>query len=136
MSVRVRYKITATVSSTSAEEADLAKQAWEVVTDVENEGGSWKSVLQAGDTDVAIRLGNLAVARILIIRTNAKDPTQTPVAVTFKKNSNTGEAISVLPLGDAKEGHLLLTTDSITALYASVDGGGVPMEVTVISAGD
>lgn len=136
MSVRVRYKITTFVSSTTAEDKDLANQNWEIVTDTQGEGGSWKSTIQPTDTDIQIRLGNLAIARVLLVRTTAKDPTQTPSAIVLKRNSTGGEAITVLPLGDAKEGHFVLSTDSLTALYVSGDAGGVPMEITVIAAGD
>lgn len=135
MAVRIRYKITTFVSSTTAEDKDLANQNWEIVTDTQGEGGSWKSTLLAGDTDIAINLGNLAVARAIIIRTTSKDPTQTPNMIVFKRETTGGEAINVLPLGDAKEGHLVLSTDSLTALFAS-NPGGVPMEVTVIAVGD
>lgn len=136
MAVRVRYKITTFVSSTTAEDKDLANQSWEIVTDTQGEGGSWKSTLQPGDTNIPILLGNLAIARVLIIRTTAVDPTQTPTAIVFRRETTSGEAITVLPLGDAKEGHLLLSTDSLTALFATNSGGGVPMSITVIAAGD
>lgn len=136
MSVRVRYKITAFVSSTTAEEKDLANQSWEVVTDTQGEGGSWKSTLQPGDTDIPIALGNLAVAKVLIIRTTAKDPTQTPSPITFKRETTGGEAIVVQPVGDAREGHLLLATDSLTALFATNLIGGNDMDVVVVAVGD
>ena len=136
MAVRIRYKITAYVSSTTAEDKDLANQTWEVMTDTQGEGGSWKSTLQPGDTDIPIRLGNLAIAKVLIIRTSAKDPTQVPSAITFKRETIGGEAFTVLPVGDAKEGHFLMSTSSLTALFATNTLGGVPMEITVISAGD
>lgn len=135
MAVRVRYKITAFVSSTTAEDKDLANQAWEVMTDTQGEGGSWKSTLMPGDTDIPIMLGNLAIAKVLIIRTTAKDPTQVPVPLTFKRETITGEAFVVQPLGDAKEGHWLMSTSSLTALFAT-NAGTVPMEITVIAAGD
>lgn len=136
MSVRVRYRIGAYVSSTTAEDKDLANQSWEVVTDVLGEGGSWKTTLQPGDTDVDVHLGNLASAKILIVRTTSKDPTLNPTPLTFKKNNIAGEEIIVQPMGDAKEGHFLLSTDSITALYATNPIGGVIMDIIVVAAGD
>lgn len=224
MSVRVRYKVTTYVSSTTAEEKDLANQQWEVMTDTQGEGGSWKSTLQPGDGEphtvtsgsgiagdtisgtapymtltiaaasfsssmvgmsvtiagattgtnngtflitsvgsstqityvnasgvaegftgtysvyssdpVRLELGNLSTAKLLIVRTNAKDPTLTLGSITLRKNSTTGEDIVVQPLGDAKEGHLVLSTDSIASLYAINPSGGVATEVTVIAAGD
>jgi len=216
MSVRVRYKILASVSSTTAEEKDLANQQWEVLTDTQGEGGSWKTTMMPGDTDTPILLGNLAIARLLIVRTTAKDPTQVPIAITLRKNAPAGalsgvstsfgfatptvtftstgaafttaligrsitivgstssandgtftilsaptsdsvtftnlsgvaeagagawfipegEALVVQPLGDAKEGQMLISTDSITTLYATNPGGGVVTDITVVAAGD
>lgn len=135
MAVRIRYKITAYVSSTTAEEKDLANQTWEVMTDTQGEGGSWKSTVAPGDTDVPVNLGNLAIAKCLIIRTTSKDPTQVPVALTFKRGTTSGEPFIVAPLGDAKEGHYLTSTSSLTALFVS-NTGTVPMEMVVIAVGD
>lgn len=135
MAVRIRYKITAYVSSTTAEEKDLANQTWEVMTDTQGEGGSWKSTILPGDTNVPVLLGNLAIAKCLIIRTISKDPTQLPVALTFRRETTGGEAFIVAPLGDAKEGHFLMSTSSLTALFVS-NAGTVPMEIVVIAAGD
>jgi hypothetical protein len=135
MTVRIRYKITATVSSTSAEERDLANQAWEVVNDAQGEGGSWKTTLAAGATDVQLNLGNLAACRMLFVRTTAKDPTQVPGDIVVKRNSTGGETLTVRPLTDAKEGFLAFVTDSLTALYAS-NPGTVVMDVVVVAAGD
>lgn len=135
MAVRIRYKITAYVSSTTAEEKDLGSQVWEVMTDTQGEGGSWKSTIAASSTDVPVGLGNLTTAKLIIIRTTAKDPTQVPVALTFKRETTGGEAIVVSPLGDAKEGHLLLSTTGLTALFVT-NAGTVDMEVVVIGVGD
>jgi len=136
MAVRVRYKITAYVSSTTAEDKDLANQTWEVMTDTQGEGGSWKSTLPAGMlAPVQVLLGNLAIAKLLIVRVTAKDPTQVLGPITLQRETVGGEAIVVAPLGDAKESHFLLSTSSLTALYAT-NAGTVPVEITVISAGD
>jgi len=136
MSVRVRYKISAVVSSTSAEEKDLGNQTWEVVTDTQGEGGSWKTTVLPGETNVRLNLGNLAIARLLIVRTTAKDPTQNPTPILVRKESTSGETVVVQPVGDAKEGHLLLATDSVTAIYVSNPDSGVPMDLAVIACGD
>ena len=135
MTVRVRYKITVTVSSSSAEEKDLANPSWEVVCDSLGEGGSWKTVLPAGATDTRLYLGNVASAKLVLVRTNSKDPTQVLEDIVLKKNSTSGEEFIVTPLTDAKEGHFLLSTSGITALYAS-NAGGADVEVTVCAAGD
>lgn len=135
MTVRVRYKITASVSSTTAEEKDLANQAWEVVTDAEGEGGSWKSTLAPGASNVQLYLGNLTATRMLILRTTSKDPTIDPGDISVKLNSTSGEVRIIRPLEGTKEGHMLFVTDSISSLYAS-NPGATDMEVTVIAAGD
>jgi len=135
MGVRIRYKISATVSSTDAEEKDLANQSWEVVTDVEGEGGSWKTTVAAAAADEQLYLGNLVTSKIILIRTTATDPTQPPGDMVFKKNSPTGEQLTVRPIGDSKEGHLVISSDGITALYVS-NVSTVSMDVTVVSAGD
>ena len=135
MTVRVRYKIQAYVSSTTAEEKDLGNQSWEIVTDTIGEGGGRKMTLAASTTDAVVELGNLAVAKLLVIRTSATDPTMTPNAITFKRGTTGGEAIVVQPLGDAKEGHLLLSTDSLTALFAT-NAGTASMDLTIIAVGD
>lgn len=136
MSVRIRYRITAYVSSTTAEENDLANQKWEVVTDTQGEGGSWKSTLQPGDTDVELHLGNLSTAHIVLIRALAKDPTATPNNIILKRDSTSGEEMVLSPLGDTKEGHFVLSTDSLTALYATNPAGGTAMDIIVVAAGD
>ena len=135
MTVRVRYKITATVSSTEAEDNDLANQRWEVVCDTFGEGGSWKTTLAPGETNTKLYLGNLSNAKVVVVRTNPKDPTQTPGEIVLRKNTETGEATSVLPMGSSKEAHLLIATDGIIGLWAT-NNALCDMEVTVVAAGD
>lgn len=135
MSVRVRYKIQVAVSSTSAEDKDLGNLSWEIVTDQQGEGGSWKTVVAAGAVDVQIPMDSIADVRLLILRTTAKDPNQTPNQILIRRNTNVAEQIEILPLADAKEGHLLLSTDGLTAIYAS-NPGAVDMEMIIVAAGD
>lgn len=135
MAVRVRYKVEVSVSSTTAEEKDLGNVKYEVVDDAQGEGGTWKTVLAAASSNVQIQLDNIATARFLLFKTNAKDPTQAPGIVQIKKNSTGGEIMEIKPLGTNKEGHFLMSTDSITAIYAS-NPGAVVMELTVIACGD
>ena len=135
MPVRFRQGVKIGVSSTSAEEKDLGNLNWEIVTDDLGEGGSWKTLVEAGETDLEIALDNLASAKFLALRTVSKDPTKTPVALDFKKESPTGEVFTVAPLSGTKEGHFMICTDSITALYVT-NAGAVDMEVTIVTAGD
>jgi hypothetical protein len=135
MAVRVRYKLEQAVSSTSAEERDLGNNKFEVVCDSQNEGGVWKTVVPAGAVDQPIPLQNVSVARYLALRTTAKDPTLSPVALNFRLNSITGEQIAVAPLPSTKEGLLVMSIASLTALYVS-NPGAVDMDVIVGVVGD
>jgi len=135
MPVRVRYKITVSVSSTSAEEKDLGNAAFEIISDDLGEGGSRKTTVAASTTDFPLDIGNIADAKMIIIRTNAKDPTEDTYAIDLKKNGTGGEITTIQPLGTSKEGHLLMSTTGVTALYAT-NSSSVDMEVTVFAAGD
>lgn len=135
MPIRLRQSSTIAVSSGTQETKDLGNIYWEVLTDGLNEGGTWKTQVPAGATDVEIRMDNIASVAFLALRTTAKDPTQAPIALDFKKENVGGEVFTVEPLPNTKEGHFLLTTSSITALYVT-NSGVVDMEVIVVAAGD
>jgi hypothetical protein len=135
MSVRVRYKLVASVSSSSAEEKDLGNATWEVYTDQLGEGGTRKTTLAVGATDVQLPLDNIASAKVIIVRTNATNPNDTPGTVNLKLNNTGATPLPLAPMGDAKEAHFVLASTGMTALYAS-NPGAVQMDVTVIVAGD
>lgn len=135
MSVRIRYKIEASVSSTTAEEKDLGNLSFEVVNDDSDEGGTRKTTLAAGATDVSVMLTEISTARFVLVKTNAKTPTETLGAITIKKNAIGGEAITIEPLPGASEAHMLLVTSGITDLFAT-NGGTVDAEITVMGVGD
>jgi hypothetical protein len=136
MSVRVRYSVKVKVSSNSDSEAgDLGNLSYEVVDDQQGEGGARKFTLAAGAVDTPIDLGNVADAKMLFIRTNAKDPLDDPVTIELNYPLTTNDAIPVKPLGNAKEGHFMLSTDSLTALFAS-NPGAIDMELTLVVVGD
>ena len=134
MGVRVRYSLAGAVSSTTAEERDLGNVKWEIVTDQEAKGGTWKTVLLVGAVDVQLQIDNISTIQLLVIRTNARDPNQAPNGISIKRNLITAEAILIKPLGDAQEGHFILSTDSLTAIYAS-NPGPSEMELTIVAAG-
>ena len=64
-----------------------------------------------------------------------RHPNQVPNEVRIRRNLITNEQIPIVPLPDSKEGHFLLSTDSISALFAS-NPGSVDMEMTIIAVGD
>lgn len=135
MSVRIRYRIEVSISSTSAEEKDLGNVVYEVVNDDSDEGGTRKTTLAAAATDVSVMLTEIAAAKFILIRTNAKDPTETLGAITVKQNSDAGEAIVIEPLPGASEAHLLLSTTGITDIFAT-NSGTVDVDITVMAVGD
>lgn len=136
MAVRTRFKVEVAISSTTAEERDLGNAKFEVVVDSQNEGGSWKTTLAGGATDVQIQLPNVASAKLLVVRTNPKNANDPAANVTLRKNSIVGEANVVAPLSTSKEGYYLITTDNLTALFATNGSATVAMELSVFVAGD
>lgn len=135
MAVRLRYKISASVSSTSAEERDLGNVSYEVVDDDSGEGGVRKTLLAAGATDVSVMMTEISDARFVLVRINPKDATETLGPIDIKKNGAGGEAITIDPLPGATEAHMLLVTSGITDLLAT-NSGTVDTEITVMAVGD
>lgn len=135
MTVRVRYKLEIAISSTQAEERDLGNGKYEIVVDSQGEGGGWKITLAAGAVNTPISLNNVATAKFLVIRTTPKNPNALPSVVKFRRETVAGEEINVQSLTTSKEGYLVLTTDSLTALFAS-NPGTVEMDLTIFCAGD
>lgn len=134
MAVRVRYAVQAAVSSTTAEEKDLGNVKVEVVTDSETKGGTWKTVVPAATADMQLYVDNITTIQLLIIRTTAVNPNEAPVGVSIKRNGTAAEAILIKPVGDSKEGVLVLSTDSLTSIYAS-NAGTVDMNLTITAVG-
>jgi hypothetical protein len=136
MPVRLRYSIDIAVSSNSNEDKDLGHPVSEVVVDSQGEGGVFKTVLPASATDQEIKLDNIADAKFLAIKTTTVNAQDTLPTISVKKNAIGGEAIDIAPLSGAKEGHFLLTTTGLTALYATNPDASVNVEMTVVMAGD
>ena len=135
MTVRIRYSIQASVSSTSAEERDLGNVSYEIVNDDPGEGGVRKTRLAAGAADVSVMLNEISTARFVLIKTNTRVATDTLGPVSIKKNNVGGEVTTVEPLPGATSAHLLLATSDITDLFAS-NPGTVDVEITVMAVGD
>lgn len=134
MTVRVRYSVSVSVSSTMAEERDLGNTSWQVVTDLEAKGGTWKTVLAANAANVLLQIDNISTIQFLAMRTTTVNPNDVLTQIQIKRNSTSGEIIEILPLGDALEGHLLMATDGVTSVYAS-NPGTVDINLTVVAAG-
>jgi CO dehydrogenase/acetyl-CoA synthase gamma subunit (corrinoid Fe-S protein) len=136
MAVRIRYSTKVQVSSDpTTESKDLGNLNYEVVSDGLGEGGARKFTLAAAASDEPLNMGNVAAASFLFIKTNAKNDLDTPVEITVKRNTVGNEAIPITPLTTTKQGHFLLSTSGLTALFAS-NPGAVDMELTVAVAGD
>ena len=135
MTVRVRYTLELAVSSTTAEEKDLGNQAMQVIGDGSNEGGTRKVTIAATTSDVDVSMNQIADAKLIYVRTNAANSNDTPGTININLNATTNDDIAVVPLSGASEGHLLLSTTGVTALFAS-NPGSVAMEVTVVAVGD
>lgn len=135
MAVRTRYKVTSAISSTCAEDKDLGNVSYEVVNDAQGEGGTWKVKLAAGAVDERLYIPNVTTATFLIVRITPNDQNDTPGVVNIRLNSVTGDEIAIEALSGSKEGIFVLSTSSITSLYASVPGS-VDMDVTITAAGD
>lgn len=134
MTVRARYSVAAAMSSTSAEDRDLGNVKYEVVTDMPDKGGTWKTTLVGSATDVQLYMDNITTVKLIIIKTYPTDPNQVPGDILIRKNSISGEQILIRPLPSGKEGHFLLSTDSVTSIYAS-NAGTVSMDLTLTVAG-
>jgi hypothetical protein len=136
MAVRVRYTLKIQISSDpTTEDKDLGNASYEVVSDEYNEGGIREFVLAASSSDVPVAIGNIASGEMFAIRTKAKDPLEDPVEITIKRNTVGNEALPVKPMNETKEGHLLMSTSGLTALFAS-NPGTVDMKVAVAVVGD
>lgn len=135
MAIRIRLGVNVAISSTTAEDKDLGYSQYEIVSDAQNEGGNWKTRLAAGAVNIQAQLGNIASVKFLSIKTTVANPLDTPGLVQVRKDSPSGEIITVTPLTDTKEGHLIITTSGITAIYLS-NPGTVDMDVTIAAAGD
>jgi len=136
MAVRTRYRVVAGISSDPTnEEKDLGSRDSEVLSDGLGEGGTWKTVLPGATGDTLIQLTQVASAKFIVIRTMSNDPVQPPGSITVKKGSPAGEAWTITPLPRSKEGHMLISTDGIAALYVA-NPGTVPMSVIVSMSGD
>lgn len=135
MAVRLRYRLEVAISSTPAEERDLANPKWEVVTDTQGEGGSARTFLLAGANNVQLNVPTLLDIRFLMIRITPKDPTLIPGEIRLMRNLVSAEPLPIIPVGDLRESHYMVSTKSLTIIYAT-NMGTVDVYVSVFAVGD
>ena len=135
MTVRIRYKTEAVVSSSNAGEEDLGKPLAAITIDTQGKGGTWKTTLAPGAVDVQLLFPNVTNLRFIWLRSSPNDPTIPLTGLLMRRNSNLGEQWPLDPLPGAKEAQWMLTTSGFTALFASNPGTAV-IDVTISIAGD
>lgn len=128
MAIRVKFNIDLSLSETTTEAKELgATPPWTGCNDQQDDGGTFRRRIPAGSTDVEVDINGLTAARLLAIKSNQE--------VTVKKNSDSGEAWTIRPLGvGALDGVFVVTTDGITSLFFS-NAGALDAEVTIAMAG-
>ena len=140
MAVRTRFKFEISLSSDANEAKDLGFYKAEIFSDVAEEGGAWKTTVPISSTNLQLVLPNFTSIRFLAIITNSVDPTLTPVALDFRKNSNVGEIFTVTPLGATastpKYGYFITTTEDITSLFVTNASTTTAMHVTVLACAE
>lgn len=132
--IRVRYIIQNVWSSSSAEERDLANEYREVWSDGLFEQQVIKVKLAAGAVDVECPFTNLTEGRLLTIKTTPQDSNLLPGEIRYRQNLIGNEQQRIVPLPDAREGNLQITTAGLTKLFFS-NPGTVAMEALVRVAG-
>jgi len=135
MSVRVRYSLTAAVSSSTSENKDLGDGSFEVVDDSQGEGGARKITLPGSAVDVLVNLCDVTDAKFFLLRATPKDANNDCHEVKIRLNSPTGDEIPIKPLGTGKEAYLMMTTDGLSSLYVT-NTGSTDMSLTLFVAGD
>jgi hypothetical protein len=134
MAIRVRFKQSVTVSSTSAEERDLGNSESLIVVDTLGEGGAMRFTIPASAVDLNVQHPQVATAKYLYLKAVAKDPTNTPVELLVKRNGSGNTAWPLTPV-DGKEAVMQLSTSGLTSLLVS-NPGSIAMDLTVAMAGD
>ncbi len=135
MAVRLTFKAEFSVSSTMADEKDLGNGEYQVRTDAMNEGGAWRTRVADAETDLEIKLDNIANVKFIFLRLTPVVETDPAPVITFKLDAIGNTAVTLASPSDRKEGMLMLTTDSLSALYVT-NASGYAVDLTVSVAGD
>lgn len=134
--MRLRLRVQAFVSTSTAEENDVAGVDRGLVSDDFQEGGAVRVRVAGGATNLAVALPAVANAGFVLIRTEAVDDTLAPVPLTVRLNDPTADPITIEPIGTDRRGFFLVTTDGVTAIYLSNADPVVAMYAHVVSVGD
>ena len=134
MSIRLRYGVTVSVSSSPADSKDLGNVCLNVSSDEPNEGGVWKTRVLAGAT-VTLPLDSIAAAVFLMLRIVPSDPTLTLTSVGVALNG--GTPLDVAPVSGAAESTFLMSAKSLTSLQIiNTDPAAVDVDIVIATAGD
>jgi hypothetical protein len=134
--MRLRLRVQAFVSTSVAEENDVANVDRGLVSDDFQEGGAVRVRVAGGATNLAVTLPAVASAGFVLIRTEAVDDTLAPVPLTVRLNDPAADPITIEPIGTDRRGFFLVTTDGVTAVYLSNADPTVAMYAHVVSVGD
>jgi len=128
MAIRVKYELNLQISENSHGQKELGKTApWSGTNDQQDNGGTWRQRVVAGETDTLVDLNGLVTGHLIAIKSDQE--------ISIKKNSNVGEAWTISPLGiGATDGIFVITTDGVTSLYVT-NAGSLDAEVTFSVAG-
>lgn len=128
MAIRVKFEVDLQISENTQGQKELGKTApWCGTNDLQDNGGTWRQRLSAGDTDIQVDLNGLANGRLIAIKSSEE--------ILVKKNSAAGEAWTIRPLGTgATDGIFVITTDGVTSLFLS-NVGSLDADVTFSIAG-
>lgn len=134
--MRVSFEVLARLfSTTTCDTPDLGQASSKLVTDSQNEGGTYQTVIAGSTNDVPLQLTGITTARVILVQVTLVDPTLTLGDVQLKKNGVGGEAWLLRPPSGSKESLFFVTTDSVVSLFAS-NLGTAAIKVKVFVAGD
>jgi len=134
MTVRLRYHVTTSISSSPADTKDLGNVCLDVTSDSPSEGGVWKTRVAAG-ADVVLPLDSISEAVFLMLRVIPADPTQTmaPIDITL----NGSATLTLAPVGSTREATFLMSAEALTSLeIANNKPDAVPVDIVIATAGD
>jgi hypothetical protein len=128
--MRLKTRVSLSLSSTSAEEADVANVAPQVYekTDALSEGSARTYKVANGASSQAVELAGLSSVNFVYVKSSR--------AITV--HLTTGSGVQSLPLAvpeGHENGHLLVNTSGVTGISVSNSSGGTA-RVMVILAGD